>query len=383
MPLKLLKSILKKLLPAPLLKQAFLVYNTIRIRTIDRLLFPEYKVPEDKFLLYRRGYPFKEEHIKIDDLPDGEVKNYMEDWYKWTQEEFILEFNQPCIIEPDHGWAIVPRNKLLYYSLGVSRTLFQPKPRFIAFLMRKKVQSVPLAISLRDTGEENYFHCFNDVLSKIFFLKQHGIPVEKIPLVVSRKLWSKPYFQYYFKCSGWFQSLKWLIQDDQYIQCKTAIFCKPLTHRSDLWKEIVTPLMPQPSGAATRKVFLTRNKARLRFIENSNEIEDICRALQYEIVDTDKLTPSQQIELFATTSHLVGIHGAGLTNMAFCPPGCRVLELFPPPDLGYLPYHYILLAKIKAFSYCALIGSSPEARFSGGFRIDPAKFEEALRWMNS
>lgn len=377
--MKTLKAILKKILPVPLLKKAFLVYNTLRVRTIDRIIFPEYPIAESQFRIYRNGFPFVDEKVSLEDLPAGEVKNYMKDWYGWTQEEFLLEFNQRCCIEPDYGWAIVPRSKLVYYSLGVSRTLFQPKPRIIAFLKRKKMLSVPKAISLRDTGEENYFHCFNDVLSKIFFLRQHGVAVDHVPLIISKKLWSKPYFQYYFSCSSFLQSLTWLVQDDEYIECESVIFCKPLTHRSDLWREIVAPLSVGAPKSAVRKIFLTRHKSRLRFIENSGEIEILCRNKGYEIVDTDVLSLAQQVELFSTVSHLVGIHGAGLTNMAFCPPGCRVLELFPPPDLGYLPYHYILLAKIKRFNYRALIGTLPDTRFSGGFRIDPTAFGDALR----
>jgi hypothetical protein len=121
----------------------------------------------------------------------------------------------------------------------------------------------------------------------------------------------------------------------------------------------------------------------LRFIENSDEIEMICRDEGYDIVDADTLSPKQQAELFSSVSHLAGIHGAGLTNMMFCPVGCHVLELFPPPDLGYLPYHYILLAKIRGFRYRALIGTPPDERFSGGFRIDPGAFAGALKDIHS
>jgi len=377
--LKPLKAILKKFLPAPLLKKAFLIYNTVRIRTVDRLLFPEYHVPESKFLLYRKGYPFKEENITLDDLPAGEVKRYMEDWYTWSQEEFILEFNQSCWIEPDCGWAIVSPHRLLYYSLGVSRTLFQPKPGLLAFWKRRKTISLAKAISLRDTGEENYFHWYNDVLAKLFLLRQHHIAIDRIPVIVSRKLWDKPYFRYYYERSPLLQSLQWIVQDDEYIRCESAIFCKPLTHRRDLWSEITTVFDFASTRPPLRKIFLTRHKTRLRFIENSDEIETICQHLGYDVVDADTLSPQQQLELFSSVTHLVGIHGAGLTNMIFCSAGCRVLELFPPPDLGYLPYHYILLAKIKGFRYRALIGRPPGERFSGGFRVDPGEFTWALK----
>ena len=376
--MKALKTILKKNFPAPLLKKAFLIYNTIRIRTIDRILFPEYRIGQQQFLLYRQGYPFREGHINLDDLPAGRVKDYMNDWYNWTQEEFILEFNQVCWIEPRQGWAIIPPHKLLYYSLGISRTLFLPKPGLLAFWKRKKVITLSRAISLRDTGEENYFHWFNDVLAKLFFLRRQDIAIDKIPVIIAKKLWDKPYFQYYYGQSALLQSLQWIIQDDEYIRCESVIFCKPQTHRSDLWSDITAGLKLPDAQTPSRKIFLTRHKTRLRFIENSAEIEAICREQGYEIIDTDTMQPQQQVALFASVSHLVGIHGAGLTNMIFSRPGCRVLELFPPPDLGYLPYHYILLARVRDFHYRAVIGGPPVTPFSGGFQVEAHEFAQAL-----
>ena len=217
-----LKNILKKIFPTPFLKEAFLLYNTIRIKTVDRIVFPEYTITADQFLTNRKGFPFRELEISLDDLPEGEVKKYMQHWYEWTQDEFILALNRPCWIEPEYGWALVEPNKLIYYSLGVSRTWFQKKPALLPFLRKKDSIRIPKAISLRDTGEENYFHFFNDVLGKIFFLKQNQIDVTAVPLIISKKLWDKPYFQYYLGCSAFLRSLKWHVQHREYIACDTV-----------------------------------------------------------------------------------------------------------------------------------------------------------------
>ena len=376
--MKAIKNILKKILPSPFLKEAFLVYNKLKISTVDKVLFPEYEIKAYEFLVYRTGYPFREAEINIQDLPEDEVKAYMQTWNDWTQEEFFLLFNKTCWIEPEYGWGIVKPNKLVYYSLGVSRTWFQKKPNLFKFLMKKDVLHVTQAISLRDSGEENYFHFYNDVLSKLFFLQQHNIAINTIPVIVSKKLWDKEYFQFYFKNSALLQSIKWVVQDKQYIRTESIIFAKPLTHRKDLWSAIFSPfvsLIPHPGN---RKIFLTRSKSRLRFIENSKEIEAICRKLDFTILDTDNLSLEQQVEVFSGTGFLVGIHGAGLTNMAFRLGACRVLELFPPPDLGYLPYHYIMLAKMLHFQYGAIIGEPGRIKYSGGFYLLPDKFEKVL-----
>jgi hypothetical protein len=376
--LSTIKTVLKKIFPATLLKKIFLVYNSVRILTIDRLLFPEYKVLKTDFLLYRNGYPFREEGVLIDDLPENKVKEFMRHWYDWQQEEFILAFDQTCIIEPDHGWAIVRPNKLIYYSLGVSRTPFQPKPEFIKFLLPKNILQLTKVISLRDSGEENYFHFYNDVLTKIFFLQKHGINVQQYSIIISAKLFNKHYFKYFLEHSEFLSSLNWVVQDKQYILASSSVFCKPLTHRKDLWLELLQWYKP-PAYKEQQRVFLTRSKTRLRFIENVHELESVLRRYRFKIVDADDLTFEQQISLFASASLISGIHGAGLSNMIYRNGACRVLEVFPPPDLGYLPFHYIMLASMKGFAYRAIIGDPSRSRLSGGFHVDPDEFERELR----
>ncbi len=373
-----IKDILKRALPVPFLKDAFLTYNKIKILTVDRILYPEFKIAPEEFIINRKGYPFRESGISIDDLLIGKVRGYMQSWYDWTQEEFLLVFNKNCIVEPEYGWAIVNSNRLLYYSLGVSRTWFQRKPSIFKLLGTKETQAIQKAISLRDTGEENYFHFYNDVLGKLFFLQQNGIAIKNIPIIVSKKTWSKEYFRYFLENSSLLQSLNWIVQDKQYIQCESVIFCKPLTHRIDLWKLVTSLVVINKNSSGENKVFITRAKARLRFIENSIEIETIATRLGFLVIDTDQLSMAEQIQLFSSTRYLIGIHGAGLTNLVYQNGSCKVLELFPPPDQGYLPYHYILLAKMFGFQYSAMIGQPGKEKYSGGFYLPPDEFENQL-----
>jgi hypothetical protein len=111
--LSVTRSILKKIFPRIFLKGVYGFYNRVRIATIDRLAFPEHKVQPSEFLVYRKGYPFRENDVKTGSIVDARVKEYMDQWYDWTQEEFILVWDQPCVIEPVHGWAITAGRKLL------------------------------------------------------------------------------------------------------------------------------------------------------------------------------------------------------------------------------------------------------------------------------
>jgi hypothetical protein len=370
------KSLLKAIFPRAFLKKAFAIYNAFKIRTVDKILFPEYVVAKSDFLIYKEGYPFRENEVNIDDIEDEAVRAYMRKWNDWTQEEYVLQFEKPCYIEPDLGWAIVSKNHLLYYSLGISRTLFLPKPDLVKFRKKKNVITVKKAISLRDTGEENYFHFYNDVLTKLYFLEQVGIPIEQTPVIISKKLWNKEYFQYYLNHNTRMKALNWLLQDNEYIRSESTIFCKALTHRPDLYTRIFSSL--RVVSAAHKKIFLTRNKKRLRHISNEAEVRNVFMKYDFETVDADLLSIADQIKVFSGAAFIAGVHGAGLTNLMFRVGPCKVLEIFPYPDQDYLPFHYIMIAKLKGFSYNGLIGKKA-GKFADSFAVDVSELEAALR----
>jgi hypothetical protein len=373
----MIKSILKTIFPAVLLKSGFGIYNRIRILTVDKLLFPEFKIARNEFLFYREGFPFLENKIDSSDISDPEARNYMNQWNAWSQEEFILVLKRTCWIEPAFGWAIVPPSKLIYYSLGISRTWGQKKPNLKGLFVKKNRLILKRAISLRDSGEENYFHFYNDVLAKIFLLQEHNVEVLNVPVIVARKLWDAPFFQYYLQHSSFFASLQWIIQDKQFIKCEEVVFCKPLTHRKDLLRLVFAPIIRV--GGGTRRIFVTRGKSRMRFIENADEIESICRTLNFEVIDTDLLPVHDQLDCFSNASWIIGIHGAALTNLFVREGCCHVLEIFPPPEDGYLPFHYIMLAKILGFRYECIIGQKGKRKYSGGFYLSPQLFKKCLQ----
>jgi hypothetical protein len=373
------KNTLKKIFPKNFLQNVYRILKKTRVALIDPLLFPEYNISERDFLLYRKKFPFLENNVDISSITDERVHKYMQQWKEWTQEEFIFEFKGPLIIEPDHGWAIGPGRKLLYCSLGISRTWFLPKPAFFRYLFRRKTTSVKSLISFRDTGEQNYFHFFNDVVAKFFFLRAHNVSFDSRPVLISKKLFDQPYFQWYMKQAEWLRNMDMVVQGDEYIETSSALFCKPMTHRKDLIEAVFHPIIKTP--AIERKIFVTRDASRMRHIGNNDEIVDLFRKHGFDIVDPDKLSSDQQREIFSGASFIAGIHGAALTNLYLRPGSSQVLEIFPPPEEGYLPFHYLMLAAMKGFKYEAVIGKGTKLNLRGGFDVDATSLDALVRRM--
>ncbi|WP_039961462.1 glycosyltransferase family 61 protein [Rhodopirellula europaea] len=83
-----------------------------------------------------------------------------------------------------------------------------------------------------------------------------------------------------------------------------------------------------------RRVYISRQFAQMRRVENEREVQGFMRDEGFEIVHTENLSFDDQVRMFFETKALVGIHGAGLTNLLFMHPGTSVLEFRRSPIEG-------------------------------------------------
>lgn len=137
-----------------------------------------------------------------------------------------------------------------------------------------------------------------------------------------------------------------------------------------------------PPAAGGRRLYVTRRRARRRRVVNERELEPILADLGFEIVECEALSFRQQVGLFREAEVVAGPHGAGLTNVLWAPPGCRVLELFGHRCVRGLFY---ALAGLRAQPYAFLVGASEGSvgvhRDEGAYdlRVPPEDFARALR----
>ena len=78
----------------------------------------------------------------------------------------------------------------------------------------------------------------------------------------------------------------------------------------------------------SRKIYLNRRNVRHRRILNEDELETVLFEYGFESVSLDNLTVAEQAELLSSAEMVVSGHGASLTNLIFCQPGTKILELF-------------------------------------------------------
>ena len=81
--------------------------------------------------------------------------------------------------------------------------------------------------------------------------------------------------------------------------------------------------------AFSRKLFVARDDARTRRLENQKEVENLLFQHGYERVNCGFLSFDEQVAAFSNADEIVSIAGASLTNMIFAPAKCRILCLAP------------------------------------------------------
>jgi capsular polysaccharide biosynthesis protein len=114
------------------------------------------------------------------------------------------------------------------------------------------------------------------------------------------------------------------------------------------------------------KRFVIQRKGKTRGLKNEVEVDEFFRKLGWEIIDTEKLTFAQEIELFARAEAFAGVLGSGFTNAVWSPPGCKVITLVADSwqdgwvewicDVNRLDYHWQIFPSDHAMMMTADLG---------------------------
>lgn len=147
-----------------------------------------------------------------------------------------------------------------------------------------------------------------------------------------------------------------------------------------LRKRLVAFYAPHESNLGKpRRLFISRERAVRRKIIDEFALTSVLDRFGIQRVCMEDLDFAAQVRLCAGAELIVGLHGAGLSNMLFAPAGCTILEIryagdrhnncyFSLASALNQPYHYVLAQKLDPTS------SVQDA----DALLDPAVLERAL-----
>ena len=152
---------------------------------------------------------------------------------------------------------------------------------------------------------------------------------------------------------------------------KTDFLFRRLTAHVGLWAG------PSP------RIFISRGSRGVRSIVNEREVLRVLRPLGFERLRLEGMPLAKQIAVFSRAECVVGPHGAGLTNLTFCRPGTKVVEIGTPYrpwacfyEIAHhrgLDYHLHMASptRVRHFNPQTAVGDSD-------LRVDPAGLRDVV-----
>lgn len=238
------------------------------------------------------------------------------------------------------------------------------KSRFLG--QRKKLDK---AILFDGSMGINYFHFMSDVLHKVYLLEEHT--EIDCPLLVGAQVFSKPFFQFLInqtelKKYDWQSVNEAIYVDELYV-------ARPMPYYSEYWKRTKSLFIEKDKPTTTQKAIFINRKGTRR-ITNIDTIKPILTEFGVEEFEPGELNVREQAEAFNAATHVIGIHGAGMTNVMFCNyENTKVLELCSNNRIGT---QYYWLCTALGINWNMLLGGTAEPDQS--FELNPAEFRKAL-----
>lgn len=220
-----------------------------------------------------------------------------------------------------------------------------------------------------------YFHWMMDVLPRIDLLQRSGIALDEIDhFLVNSHL---PFQQESLQRLGIPLSKTLEPRDYPHVQATELIV--PSFPASPSWMPfwaccfLRQTFLPRAGMQGGDRFYISRGKTSTRRLINEAELLNCLEPLGFRCVTTEALSISEQATLFSQASLVIAPHGSGLTNLVFCNPGTRVIELFSP---HYVYPCYWLISNWLGLDYAYLTGKVPEGYHLHQLFYNDARLED-------
>lgn len=106
------------------------------------------------------------------------------------------------------------------------------------------------------------------------------------------------------------------------------------------------------TGSRTRKVYVSRGDAPGRKVVNDHEFFQFLENFGYTRIVLSDFSLADQVKIMASASSIIGLHGAGLSHLAFARRDCSIIEIFPK-SYGTPAFH--VLAAVAGNRYSTYV----------------------------
>jgi hypothetical protein len=302
-------------------------------------------------------------------IKDGRI--YASDYNNYA----VISGDNYLIAEPSYQWndaRVEPENNVVFKIRGFS------KP--------KKYRGRVFSLLTLGAAKHYYYHWVFDAVAKLRLLKQSGLFNEVDYFLVPN--YQYQYNKEYLSQFGIPESKIINEEVEHHIQADHLMVCSfvrneehlPKATCDFLYNSFINSIEKQKSK---RAIYIARgDAAKSRKVSNKPELMAILRKYGVEIHYLSKISVLEQVKLFNSASVVIGVHGGGFSNLVYCEPGAKVLEIFPDQ---YVRHYFYDICTKKGLSYDYLLCKSDRIvanHFEGeavGLTVDLDAIEEKIK----
>ncbi|SHO64486.1 glycosyltransferase family 61 protein [Algoriphagus zhangzhouensis] len=189
-------------------------------------------------------------------------------------------------------------------------------------LLFKPGKFIQKAIWISDNWAHNYFHWMTESIPRLVALQGN---FKDYKIFIPERLKGYSYIKDSLEILGY---QPFYISSDVKLTVGELISYQRTAPSFNYHTQIINRVRQEfsPSPTQKRKIYISRMKASKRRIVNEVELISKLEEFGYEIHHFEDYGLRDQILLMSEASHLVSMHGAGLTNMLYMSSGSKVME---------------------------------------------------------
>ncbi len=204
-------------------------------------------------------------------------------------------------------------------------------------------------------GAHCYYHWMTEILPKLGLLERDGVSLDSIDQVLVRQITGKWQIEtlerFGFDKSRIVETVKQPnLRCDRLLHIDLNCGINLKMHRfTPQWMKHLYPAAP--SDEPRIKLYISRPKGVRRGISNEDEFIPLLEEAGFTIKAMEGLSVAEQAALLSRADVVMSPHGGGLTNMVFCRPGVKIIEMF---SRHVFPYYWGLAANCGHHYYAIL-----------------------------
>lgn len=332
----------------------------------------------------------KSQNVRIKDIyPQTLISGNIKRRPPWPSSWF------PNLLTSQNGYVVVIPNGRVW---GVNGAIISSDNRLIweaSFegvdvsqdnhsIFREKSLTEPLTIrkaaDLTHVFSGNYYHWMYEVLPRIHLIQQSGEAVDRFILNTEPE---QPFQSETLDRLGLFRDKLIRTYNGFHVQAEHLVVpAQPTFPTKWGYNFLRESFLKESDSVSHKRIYISRKWSRK--ISNESQVMKILDKYGFVKVELESLSVEEQAHLFSSAEAIISVHGAALTNLTFCCPGTKVLEIFSP---NYIIAHFYGISSIGGLDYHYCIGEKPPglaAKWPGADDIvlNISRFASCLRRMH-